>query len=280
MDRRTLLVGFAVLAIATLAPSTASADIVFDDTKSIRGHALLLADRFDDYCDHRRTIAEGDTLEKIARAVYGDAAKVGAIERANPGVVATQLKIGSALILPAKLAPPADAKETLAWEFYVYSRYSPPLPPTRIYPGERFDSPGLREGMVAVPAARGGEFRQLLATPAGRSADGAKAAAPWAIDAIGFEVPSRIDDSSTATSCTRTFRISKLQVAGAIAAAFELTIEKTEYFRPDGTPVKAGFGDLTEAGPLGLIALVGAIGLAMLKRRRPAAGMPRVPRRP
>ena len=57
-------------------------------------------------------------------------------------------------MLPPKLATPADAEEVLAWDFYVHSHVSPPRYLERVFPGERFKSPGKRPGLLAVPAAR------------------------------------------------------------------------------------------------------------------------------
>src|SRR5688572_2525144 len=106
MSRSDVRVGAFLLVAGLLGLPTARADILVEGTKYIEPHAILLADRFDDYCEHRVTIRAGDTLEAIARAAYDNPARASEIAKANPGVVATSLKIGSTLLLPAQKTPP------------------------------------------------------------------------------------------------------------------------------------------------------------------------------
>ena len=62
MSRSSVRIGaflFAALVASALTPQTARADILVKGTKRVNPHAILVADRFDDYCEHRVTIRAG-----------------------------------------------------------------------------------------------------------------------------------------------------------------------------------------------------------------------------
>ena len=287
MNRRSRWIAIAVLVASAFSLRSASADLVVDGTKSVATSAPLLAGRFDDYCEHRRTVVEGDTLQKFARDAYGDAARVGEIERANPGIVATKLAIGAKVLLPPKLAPPADAKEVLAWRFFAIpwsgSEWeTPESADLSAVPGERFDLPCC---LVAVPAARAAEFLKILAPHRARSVQGgvlkplkilesieaALKKTPFALlaERLPKKIP-RASRDSRATACRMTFKIATLGADEQGGQHFVVQEEARTFIDGQGKEVAAAFG-FAPSSPLLLIALIGAAGLYELRRRRRAA---------
>ncbi len=268
MNHRTTIAGVLVAFGSLLAPPPAVADIAVPGWKPVHARAVLEAGRFDDYCEHRYTVVAGDTLEKIAKGIDGDAARAAEIVKANPGTVPERLVVGSKLVVPAKSTPSADAKETLAWRFYVCSEFSPVTAFERVFPDEPFASPGKAPSLVAMPEVKGAEFEKLLAA-ADRGGSGAvRAAAPWLVACEWFEPTSSIREQSTATQCTTTFRVGELRNNAKGRLVLRVTEVKTEYTDADGRPAKASlFGDVRSLVLLTL-ALVGAFGLVQLRRRR------------
>jgi nucleoid-associated protein YgaU len=55
------------------------------------------------------TVQSGETLASIAKSVYGKSGMYLAIEKANPGINANRLKVGTVLKLPESTAPSASA---------------------------------------------------------------------------------------------------------------------------------------------------------------------------
>ena len=272
MSRSDVRVGAFLLVVGLLGLPTARADILVKGTKYIEPHAILLADRFDDYCEHRVTVRAGDTLEAIARSAYDDPARAGEIAKANPGVVATNLQIGSTLVLPARKTPPADAKEELAWQFFAWSRLSGTTQPERVFPGERFEAPGKVPVLVAFPAARAADFEQLRKQRIQvLDRKSLAALAPWVHQCDGFGLLHTISDRSRAVESTTTFRIEELGRDARGEPVFRVKSDGTTYVDQSGKVVEAGMLGLLTDSPLVLIPLAGAAGLFVLFRRRRAA---------
>jgi phage tail protein X len=279
--RRLAATVFGLGLALTLTTTSATADVIEPGFKKIPSRFLLKAGRYDDYCEHRCSIEKGDTFEGIAQRVYGDRARAADVAAANPKLEATKLPVGAKLVLPPKLAPPADAKETLAWTFWGYVNTSGSLPLQRIYPGEPTEPTGSFFELFAVPAANAAELEKLL--------DAAKAKNPrasglWpeqvlgsfpsAIQATGLVMQTVIGDRSGAIESTTAVRIVELKPNAAAKGKFVVESDATEFRDRAGNVVKAGFDFLFSwrGIPLGLIALVGAVGLARMRRARaPAA---------
>jgi hypothetical protein len=252
-----------------LAASPVRGDVLIEGTKSIQPRVIVQAGRFDDFTAHRFVVREGDTLGAIAKAAYGDPARAKDIQEANPGVVPEKLAVGSKLLLPPKLAPPADAKEQLVWRFYAYSPISGNPHPERVFPGERFDAPGKQSKLVAVPEPLAAEFERMCEqAKADRRMPDVDGKAPYALAAKDFHVDWSIDSDSDAVASTTTYEIVELRGGDAASALFRVKSVKTEYVDKVGKPVQAGL--LAGAPALLLIAGMGLAGLLHLRRRRAA----------
>jgi hypothetical protein len=263
------------LATAVTSPK-AAADIISMGIKVVNARLILRADRFDDYCEHRHTIAKGDTFEAIAKGMYGDAARAKDIAEANPTFDATRLPIGMQLLLPPKLAPPKDAKETLAWTFWGRSSRWDGRALQRVYPDETMESEPVANCLFAVPTDRLAEFEKLL--DAARAKDPKfgdpwveelMARLPWFIPANQFIGEPVVKDDSPATQSVTTYQIAELAVGPDRSRRFVVKRVSVEYRDREGNVVKAGFDLLlTWRGiPLGLIALLGVVGLQRMRRR-------------
>jgi hypothetical protein len=277
-----LVTGAALLATAP----PASADIIVEGIKRVAVRLLVRVGRFDDYCEHRRTIDAGDTFESIALRAYGDRARAAEIEAANPALVTTKLPVHGLLLLPPKLVPPVDAKETLAWSFWGYSHRYGCFPLQRVYPDELIDPESPLFDMIAVPAARAADFEKLIEDVKAKNAkadrnngDEALARAPWAIHVKGLDLDGTAPDPSTAVERRITVRVTEAVAtsvgAGGATVPGRVTVERVanELVDGQGNVVKAGFDLLFSwhGIPLGLIAVFGAIGLARLRRTRGGA---------
>jgi phage tail protein X len=263
-----------VLALVVAAP-TASADILEPGTKRVEVRLVLRADRFDDYCEHRHKIAKGDTFEAIARKAYGDAARSKEIAAANPTLEATRLPIGTDVILPPKLAPPKDAKETLAWTFWGHASRSDEFALQRLYPDETFGLGEIYSGLFAMPVDRNAEFEKLLADakPKDSKSDGAWAhelmkRTPWALPVDGLRFERVVNENSPADVSVTSFRITELAAGPDPSARFVVRVDSVEYRDRRGNVVKAGFDLLLSwrGFPLGLIALIGTMGIRRMRR--------------
>jgi len=263
-----------------LAVPSASADIVPAGSKFIRMRVVLHAGRFDDYCEHQREIAKGDTFEAIAKSAYGDAARAKDLAAANPKLDALRLPVGAKVVLPPKLPQPADAKETLAWAFWGYANLSGHFPLQRIYPGETYDPVSPYFELIACPADQVAEFEKLVeaaqqAKPkaGGLWAEAVLKQAPWAFKAKGLQLGKLVVANSPAAERKTTFRIRELVATSTAPGRFVVEEESVEYRDLVGNVVHAGFDLLLSwrGIPLGLIVLVGAIGLRRMRRARGGA---------
>ena len=198
------------------------------------------------------------------------------IAEANPTFDATRLPIGMKILLPPKLAPPKDAKETLAWTFWSPSSCLDECTARRVYPDELLGSNDLCGSLFAVPADRVAEFEKLLeaANPKDRKNGRPRfedfvARIPWAIPANVLVCEPFVKDDSPADESVTTFRIAELAAGPNPPGCFVVKRESVEYRDKRGHVVKAGFDLLLSwrGIPLGLIALLGAIGLARMRRR-------------
>lgn len=263
------------LATAVTSPE-AAADVIDPGVKGVNARVILRADRFDDYCEHRHTIAKGDTFEAIAKGMYGDAARAQEIAEANPTFDATRLPVGMQLLLPPKLAPPKDAKETLAWTFWNRSIYVDDCATRRVYPDELLGPYELSGILVAVPADRVAEFEKFLEAAGSKDRKNGRpkfedvvADIPWVVSSNVIVGEPFVRDESPAEESVTTYRIAELAAGPNPPGRFVVNRESVEYRDKRGRVVKAGFDLLfTWRGvPLGLIALLGAVGLARMRRR-------------
>jgi hypothetical protein len=280
---RRLATAFLGLGVATLfAIPTASADILPDNASKWldRRFLVLRAERFDPYCEHRRKIEKGDSFESIAKSAYGDAKRSKEIAAANPKLEAERLPVDEWVVLPPKEAPPRDATETLAWEFWIFCNLSGYMPLQRVYPGETIEVEGRFPELVAVPAEHHDDFEKLVdkvrSSKPGPGCVMPKTilrSAPWAITAREFHVPTSVDRSTGAVECTASVRVVELVPTTDVHGRFVVETKDTVYRDRLGNVVKAGFEFLfTWRGiPLGLIALIGAIGLQRMRRARGGA---------
>jgi hypothetical protein len=268
------------MGVATqFAAPTASADILPDrDSRWLdRRFLVLRAERFDPWCEHRRKIEKGDTFESIAKSAYGDAQRSKEIAAANPKLEAERLPVGDWVVLPSKEAPPRDAIETLAWEFWIYCNLSGYMPLQRVYPGETIEIEGKYPELVAVPAEHHDDFEKLVDKvrsskpgPGFVMPETALRSAPWAITAKGFHIPSSVDCFTGAVESASTVRVVEIVPTTDQPGRFVVKEDSVEYRDRIGNVVKAGFDLLLSwrGIPLGLIALVGAIGLRRMRRTR------------
>ena len=275
-SRRIAGVVFGMGVAVLLAAPNASADIVPSGTRFIDFKMVLRAGSFDDYCEHRRTVAKGDTFEALAKSAYGDAARAKEIAAANPTLEADRLPVGAKVVLPPKLAPPKDAKETLAWTFWGHANLSGYFALQRVYPDEEFDPNSVYFSLLAVPSEKVAEFEKLLEAAqqkqpkaGGRWAEEVQKSAPWAIPVKGLHLSKSVNERSSAAVSVTTFRIAELASGPNPPGRFVVKQESVEYRDRSGNVVKAGFDLLLSwrGIPLGLIALLGAIGLARMRRQ-------------
>ncbi len=275
------IVGMGVATV--LATATASADILPDnDSRWLdRRFLVLRAERFDPYCEHRRKIGKGDTFESIATSAYGDAKRAKEVAAANPRLEAERLPVGEWVVLPPKEAPPRDATETLAWEFWIYCNLSGYMELQRVYPDESLAIGGKYPRLVAVPTEHHDEFAKAVedaksAPPVkpGRrvyvNSEAIVRAAPWAIPAKDLHVGSSVSAFTGAVESTTTVRVVELVATTDKPGHFVVKEESVEYRDRIGNVVKAGFDLLFSwhSIPLELIALIGAIGLRRMRRAR------------
>jgi phage tail protein X len=267
------ILGFGVASI--LAIPSASADLLEPGWKKIPSRFLLHAGRFDDYCEHRRTIEQGDTLESIAEKAYGNRARVADLVAANPGLDAKRLEIGRKVVLPAKRKQPSDAKETLAWDFWGYTSISGFLPLQRVYPDDPTDPTGSFFELFAVPAERAPEVAALLekleaSDPNAPGLRGERVVeqSPFAIGAHGVAMQTTVSETSTAAESTTVVRIVELTPASTKPGRFVVESETPEFRDRYGLGVLVGFEQLLSwrGIPLAAVALIGAVGLFRMRR--------------
>jgi len=276
-----LAVVLAVLLAGSLAAPDASADVIPRGSKKIPARVVLRAGRFDDYCEHRMTVAKGDTFEGLAERAYGDRERAKEVAAANPQLDAAKLAIGAKVIVPPKLVPPADAKEALAFEFWGWCAISGNLPLQRVYPGEAtgFTSQFFR--LIAVPAVTSADFDQLVAAEQAKNpratgvwGEEIVRKAPWKLEARGISIATLVDEFSLAVESTTPLDIVALDPNRTDPdQRFVVETGTPEYRDLTGRVFKSRFEvDGPELLlPLLLIALAGAGGLWRLRRRRISA---------
>jgi hypothetical protein len=275
--RRLVAVIVGLCAASFLSIPEASADILPAGVKQVRLQVFFNADRFDDYCEHGHVVVKGDTYEALAKRFYGDRERAAELAAANSQFEATRLPIGAKLVIPPKKAVPADAKETLAWTFWGLSGRFNHQSVQRVDPGEIQGVAYEGLDLLAVPADKLAEFEKLVAaarekepTAVGRSLGQVLNETPWVLCAEGLRIDPYVQENSSAVERTITFRIVELTRNDASHGRFVVKMESVELKDRDGNVVKAGFDLLlTWRGiPFGLIALIGALGLARLRRQR------------
>jgi phage tail protein X len=282
-SRRFAAAVFGMGVAVLLAAPRASGDLLpsRDSRWLDRKFVVLRAGRFDPWCEHRREIAKGDTLESIAKSAYGDAKRAKDIAAANPTLEAERLPVGAKIVLPAKEAPPRDSSETLAWEFWIYCHLSGYMPLQRVFPDESLEVEGKYPKLIAVPVARHDEFAKLIedaksappvkpGRPVYVNPEAILKAAPWALQAQHFDIDSSVTASTGAVESTTTVTVDALVSTADVPGHFIVETQDVVYRDRAGNVVKAGFDLLFSwrGIPLGLIALVGAIGLRRMRRAR------------
>lgn len=275
--RRFAAAAAGVCAATLLAMPSASADLVERGWRKIQSRFLLHAGRFDDYCEHRRVIEKGDTLESMAAKAYGDRTRATEIAAANPDLDPSHLVVGRKIVLPAKSTQPSDAKETLAWTFWGYTSLSGYLPLQRVYPDDPTDPTGSFFHLFAVSAANAAEVARLLEDAKAKNpkaggvwAEDVLSHSPFAVPAKGIVMQTSVRDVSAANESTTVVRIVELVAAAKQPGRFQVESESVEFRDRGGKVVKAGFGDFfsVRGMPLVALALIGAIGLIRMRRRR------------
>ncbi len=269
----------AVVVASVAAAPPAAADLIAPGTKFVRNQAVIDAGRFDDYCEHSRLIREGDTLEKIAREVYGDPTRVADLLRCNEGLVPEKLKVGATLVLAPKKAPIAGSSEAIGWHFYVGSGYDTLAEADRVFPGVEFRAPRRGYYVVAVDAAHAADFAHLRETDGKqRQPEGWAAALPWLCLTPSVRTHDAIEASSAAETITTTLELREVDASAKGAKRWQVVAGKQERFDEKGKPVVGGWlGGDAGGGPgaaravaLLALSLIGAVGLLALRRRAPA----------
>jgi len=256
-------VAIAAAVVLAVVARNAKADVVTPGSRKVEAHVVLLADRFDEYCEHRVTIANGDTFEGIALREYGDRARAKEIADANPTLDATALPVGAKVLVPPKKTPPADAKETLAWEFFGWCSISGSLPFQRVYPGEETARTSGYFRLVAVPKERSAEFARFLKTQQGSIPDGNGGwyeklfqQPSWILPAVGGRVEESINANSPAVEQIARLRIVTLDpTAKDLKHRFVVEALEPSFRYPIAL--------------LGLLFGGGALGLTWMRRHRP-----------
>lgn len=263
-----LFAACAAVAVTTVAaPPPASADIVTPGSRFLKQHRYVLElGRFDDYCEHRHLVVEGDTLEAIARAAYGDPARVADLRRANPGIEPTALQLKSQLLLPPKRPVPADAQEPLAWQLWRTRGASRLVDLERWYPGEEEPVHNLGTSFVAVPVAHAADFEQLRHDRPGACFDGTwESAYPWLVSSGGVHFERSVAITSAVVSMRTTLTLEAIEPPPAAGPRHRFVV-RSEKFDAAGKPLAAGS---LRSGREWLLlpALLGAIVVALRVRQ-------------
>lgn len=245
-------------------PRPAGCDILPAGQKPIAANFILDAGRYADYCEHAAVVKKGDTIASIAKAHYGDENRADAVLKANPGVVAEKLAIGTRIKLPPKKSPPEKADENLSWAFYTYSSMSPVTMPKRIDIGQPIPSPGRFPALVAVPIAMVDEFEKAV-----KEADGKSSPYDFVVKTKGvyfvedFYVDTLVPESSKAVLMTTTLEFTaKSPATKEQPAQYKAVVKGKTYVDAKGESV----GE-SRFGFLAAIALIGAGLLYALARR-------------
>lgn len=253
----------AVLALCAF-PRPAGCDVLPAGQKPIAANFILDAGRYADYCEHAAVVKKGDTIASIAKAHYGDENRTEAVLKANPGVIAEKLAIGTRINLPPKKSPPQKAEENLSWAFYTYSSMNPVTMPKRIDIGQPIPSPGRLPALVAVPLAMVDEFEKAV-----KAADGHMSPYDFVVKTKGvyfvedFYVDTLVPESSKAVLVTTTLEFTaKSPATKEQPAQYKVVVKGKTYVDAKGEKVaESGFGFLP------FVALFGAGLLVYLARR-------------
>lgn len=136
---------------------TARGDVIIEGTRGI-GHTFSVDfGQWNDQMPRQVTIEKGDTFSHLALEHLGNAGRAGEIAASNPGVDPRRLKVGSKLIIPARVRP-QPGREPLA--FYGLTVMHGGL--HRIFPGETYGPGRYGHYILAVEAKRSAEFEKLF----------------------------------------------------------------------------------------------------------------------
>ncbi|MBL8843279.1 MAG: LysM peptidoglycan-binding domain-containing protein [Planctomycetes bacterium] len=277
----------AVVGVAGSAAPTASADLLAPGTKFIDASVVLRAGAFDDYVDHLWVVAEGDTLDAIARTHYGEPARVADLRRANPEVVPERLAIGQKLLLPPKRAAVAGSTEAIEWRFRVWSPRHRFADAVLTLPGEPFRSHKFGFFVFAYAADREADFAKLIAAIDAapdryETFESLTAPAAWLSVSERMNLRETIDHLSPVESILTTLELREFDPKASGAKRWRFVVAATEQRDAKGQLVASGgsIGDAARGGPgaarlvaLLAISLAGALALLLLCRRgalRPA----------
>lgn len=276
----------AAVGVAAAAP-TVTADILAPGTKFIEASVVLRAGAFDDCVDHLWVVAEGDTLDAIARTHYGEPARVADLRRANPAVVPERLAIGQKLLLPPKRAAVAGSTEAIEWRFRVWTPHHDFADAVRTLPGQPFRSHKFGFFVFAYAADHEADFAKLIAaidTAPDRyeTFEALTAQAAWLSVSERIDLSGAMSEFSPVESTLTTLELREVDPKASGAKRWRFVVAATEQRDAKGQLVdgSGSIDDAARGGPgasrlvaLLAISLAGALALLLLRRRgalRPA----------
>jgi len=271
MGSRNRVIGL-VGALAIAAAPAARADIVVEGTKWVEARLEISAGRYADWCERSHVVAEGETIESIARAAFGDEARVAEVRRGNALPADGQPKPGTRLVLPAKSAEPADAAEPHAWEFWLVLYCDGLGAAWQMRSGEGMKAPHTYFTLLALPVARSADFAKLRRErPEAPIDDKLEAELPWLVVSRGHLSGKVVDSESKAVRNVTTCTFDEVRPAPLVDKRWTF-VRTLDYFDAGGKKVpgglSGGFIDVGRAWPLIALSFLGALLLGVLRRRR------------
>jgi len=244
--------------LASLAPPRP--DVLPLGYKSVAGTVqFVVADEVRQVAIVGHRITKGETLGKIAKADLGSGKRWPEIAALNPEIDPDKLVVGAVIWLPPtdRAADPDDV-------VYLFGRGQLGRRSAPLVPGEPVGD-HYGGGVVAVPRARLGAYREFLAHPHREKVE-------WLCESPIISRPRSLPASHPAARVETHYRVTEV-------GRDTVTIEQleTRYFNRSGEPVDPGAVRRSRMLLLGLLAMVGIIGLALVARRR--RGAPPAPMR-